>query len=370
MPSAFTNVGGIRQGPSITPYNIFATRDFNVPAYITSSIIIDGNATRDTGHIGAVTLLRPGLLLGKETAAPNKYANSVYGLTSVAYGGNQTTINVNPAVATEIVRRAGSSTSGTFNVTGPAVTGGTVRTLLATYSAVNTTTGAITVTALATAVVNAVNQIEAFPFVDAGGAGTSGTASGTFSVTIEGITTPAITYSVTVATTVTNVQAQLDATFGTNAIVFSGASRAAYILTFSGTGYSGRPITGHATAIILTGTGLTIAPSTTTTLGVTAVAAQSGEMVIGSLVQPVDGSQTVLTILSDGVFSVEDTTDLTGANQDNTLNRYLSKGDLHATKIICLTADDFGTNTEPACTKYLKAALNSNGNTYSFSDDR
>ena len=48
--------------------------------------------------------------------------------------------------AAEIVRRIGAA--GTFKLTGPPTAGGTVATQVVTYSAVNTSTGAITITAL------------------------------------------------------------------------------------------------------------------------------------------------------------------------------------------------------------------------------
>ncbi len=112
------------------------------------------------------------------------------------------------------------------------------------------------------------NQVEAIPVVDTAGVGT-------FTLTIEGITTAAITYSSTVATLITNINAALNTTFGSGSVVASGASLAALILTFSGTGFAGRPITGHvASAITLTSGTFTInssssaGTSTTTTAGV------------------------------------------------------------------------------------------------------
>lgn len=48
--------------------------------------------------------------------------------------------------AKEIVRRIGAS--GTFKITGPPTAGGTVATQVVTFSAVNTATGAVTITAI------------------------------------------------------------------------------------------------------------------------------------------------------------------------------------------------------------------------------
>ena len=62
-----------------------------------------------------------------------------------------------------------------------------------------------------------------------------GAGTATYNITVEGITTGAIsfTHSDSAATTVTAINAALDAAFGTAAIVSSGASLAAIILTFS-----------------------------------------------------------------------------------------------------------------------------------------
>jgi hypothetical protein len=186
-----------------------------------------------------------------------------------------------------------------------------VRAKTVTFSAVNTTTGAITITATASGAVSAVNQIDSLPFVDS-------TGSGTFNVTVEGITTGAITYNSTAATLVSNINTALNATFGSSAIVASGSTLAAIILTFSGTGYSGRPV-GTAQATVLTGytingSGTVGTPSTCTvsTAGVTAVAADEGEFIAGSYIGDTDGSQNVVS-LSAELFGTK-TTDWTNIN--------------------------------------------------------
>lgn len=107
---------------------------------------IKGTKARDPGNSAYSTLaLRPGLVMGKITSS-GLYANSILGLTNGALAGNGTTLAVSVAAATELVRRVG--TTGTFKLTGPPVASGTVRTLTATYSAVDTSTGDITITAL------------------------------------------------------------------------------------------------------------------------------------------------------------------------------------------------------------------------------
>jgi len=111
--------------------------------------IIDGSKSRDPGNTGDVDVLRAGLLMGKITAS-GKYAPSVIGALTVAYdkdGSLATQMTVSAATATELVRRIGSS--GTFGIAGPPTAAGTVATEQVTYSAVNTTTGVITVTTAA-----------------------------------------------------------------------------------------------------------------------------------------------------------------------------------------------------------------------------
>lgn len=122
------------------------------------------------------------------------------------------------------------------------------------------------------------NEIKSIPFVDSTGSGTfklSYTDATTGVVT----TTGAITYSATAATLVSRINTALDATFGTAAIVASGASLAAIILTFSGTGFTNRPVGLFTATVIAASTGYTIngsgtvgTPSTcaVTTAGVTA----------------------------------------------------------------------------------------------------
>ena len=107
------------------------------------------------------------------------------------------------------------------------------------------------------------NQVEVMPVVDHDG-------TGTFTLTIEGHTTAAITYSVATATLVANIQAAINTLLGTNSIVASDN----LTFTFSGGSYASRPITGHVTATLdgtLAATETTIggsgSASTTTTDG-------------------------------------------------------------------------------------------------------
>ncbi|MEM7227250.1 MAG: hypothetical protein AAF432_00400 [Planctomycetota bacterium] len=108
--------------------------------------IIDGANARDTGNTGDTDVLRAGMVMGKITSG-GKYAPSFLGALAALHDTAvvTTTMTVPAAVAAEIVRRIGSS--GTFKITGPPTAAGTVATETVTFSAVNTSTGAITITA-------------------------------------------------------------------------------------------------------------------------------------------------------------------------------------------------------------------------------
>lgn len=95
------------------------------------------------------------------------------------------------------------------------------------------------------------NQVDALVFVDS-------TGSGNFVITVEGTTTGLIAYSSTAATLFAHINTALNATFGTSAIVASGASLAAIILTFSGTGYTNRLVGDVFTTPVSGATGFTI----------------------------------------------------------------------------------------------------------------
>ncbi len=108
---------------------------------------IDGTKSRDPGNT-PVTVLRPGLLMGKITTG-GLYAPSVFGVTTNAEAIGSTSIEASAAVITELVRRQGAS--GTFKLTGPPTANGVVATETVTYSAASGTT--ITATAIANAYV-------------------------------------------------------------------------------------------------------------------------------------------------------------------------------------------------------------------------
>lgn len=112
--------------------------------YLPMGRIITAASSRDPLNTGYLTTLRPGLLMGKITAT-GQYAPSIIGLTTADYTSGGTSLTVSPATAVEIVRRLGAS--GTAKITtAPTATGTVVDQATLTYSAVNVTTGVLTIT--------------------------------------------------------------------------------------------------------------------------------------------------------------------------------------------------------------------------------
>lgn len=111
--------------------------------------IVRGAVSRDPLNTANLDVLRAGMVLGKITAN-SKYAPSIIGVLPSAHDSSGTTLtelSVGAANAVEIVRRIGSS--GTFGLTGPPSAAGTVATTAVTFSAVNVTTGIVTITDIA-----------------------------------------------------------------------------------------------------------------------------------------------------------------------------------------------------------------------------
>jgi hypothetical protein len=114
-------------------------------------VTIDGTNSSNPLNAPYVWLLWAGTPMGRITAT-GKYANSILGLTAAAAASGATSITTDVNTAAEIVRRIGAT--GTFKLTGPPAASGAVAVQVVTYSAVNTTTGVITCTALSAAAVS------------------------------------------------------------------------------------------------------------------------------------------------------------------------------------------------------------------------
>lgn len=239
---------------------------------------IDGALTRDPDNptVTRPDVLRDGLAMGQVTATL-KYANSILGQLAAAI--TSTTTNVlclTQYEAAEVTRRIGAS--GTFNITGPATAGGAVRTLLATYSAVGSGSGA-----------NCVQTV----------AWNSVPTAGTFTLTLtksDGTiqTTAAINYNATCSTTVANA---INAVLGTSAVsVAATASTTAnngFAITFSGTGYAALP----QVLVSVDDSLITY----TTTIGWTATMTTVGVPVAGSITITALGVNEVQTVAFPGL---------------------------------------------------------------------
>ncbi len=105
---------------------------------------IEGSLSRDPGNSAhSVYSLRPGLLMGKITSG-GYWAPAILGVTAGAYTSGGTTLTVSAASAAYLVARNGAS--GTFTLKGAATAAGAITSDTVTYSAVDTTTGIITIT--------------------------------------------------------------------------------------------------------------------------------------------------------------------------------------------------------------------------------
>ena len=113
--------------------------------------IINGSASRDATNSMDTSSLFPGLLMGLRSS-DSLWAPSIIGPTTASASASATTITVGAAMAVELVRRVGGS--GTFKIVGPPTSGGTVASETVTYSAVNTSSGAITCTAITNAYIS------------------------------------------------------------------------------------------------------------------------------------------------------------------------------------------------------------------------
>jgi hypothetical protein len=144
MTTFSTGLPGVRTARTATQRRVLVTSEGS--AYAPQSAVVNGALSRDTGHTGDLDILRCGMLMGRITTG-GKLAPAVLGVTIGNYTSGGTSITVSAAEAVEIVRRVGSS--GNLRYVGPPAAAGTVAVISSiAFSAVNTTTGVITVTSL------------------------------------------------------------------------------------------------------------------------------------------------------------------------------------------------------------------------------
>lgn len=151
MPGPFAPFTGM---PGVSAERISKHRVVTSDGYLEflpGGLILDGAKVRDPANPDYSSLgsaaqrrLRAGLLMGEVTAS-GKYANSIIGVSQGAIIATATSITVTAAQAVELVRRVG--TTGTIRLVGPPTAAGVVATFTETYSAVDTGTGVITISA-------------------------------------------------------------------------------------------------------------------------------------------------------------------------------------------------------------------------------
>lgn len=255
--------------------------------FLARGVVVDGALSRDPGNSAdSILTLRPGTLMGK-VSATGQYAPSAIGLSSAALTSSGTTLASSAAVATELVRRVGAT--GTFKLTGPPTAAGTVRTLTATYSAVNTTTGDITITALG------VNEVQTINF---GAAATGGTFKIGFTLASGALVwTDTIAWNGTDATFLASMNTAIDNILGAGLVVATAIAATdtdlGFVLTFSGAGYAALP----QSLVAIDAAALTSVSTVTVTRTTTGT---NGAFVTASLIQPTDDSETPLTLIPDG----------------------------------------------------------------------
>ena len=250
--------------------------------YYPAGGVIKGSMARDVNNASANTKnLRAGLLMGKITSG-GYYANSIVGLSQGALTATGTTLSSTANIAAEISRRIGAT--GTFKLTGPPTASGVVRTVVVTYSALNLTSGDITITAVG------VNEVQTVAYGATMTAGfiTLGAykTDGTFQVA-------RTAFDTNWSTTVSDLQTAINALLGTSAVALAVTNTHDMTVTFSGTGYTNLPQP-LVTSEIAGATSTTTGSVTRTTAGV------DGRFVTKSLIQPTDGSENIRTMIGDG----------------------------------------------------------------------
>lgn len=242
--------------------------------------------SRDLFSSGPIEVLEPGLLMGLITAS-KLWAPSFFGVAQSALTHTGTTLTVTAAQAAELVRRVGAS--GSLSIVGPTAANGTARQSTLTYSAVNTTTGAITVTSIG---VNQTERIRLAPAATGGNLTLNiQKPDGTFA------TTANIAWSATDATFLANINSALDTASGvTGGIVATAISATdtdlGFELAYSGGSYAGRSwrraeVVGLPTSV----TDARYEPLT---------AAVAGAFAAGSLIGDTDGSQVPASMIPPG----------------------------------------------------------------------
>lgn len=284
---------------------------------------LGGSISRDPGNVGWETHLRAGTMIGKSTADGLLYGTSIIGQTSAALAVGGTSLTVAPVttgafgVAGELQRRQGGA--GTFKLTGPPTAAGTVRTLTLSHSAINLTTGAITITSPS---VNEVDTVAITGVINAG------------NIWFEDITTGAVSRQVAFNAAIGAVQSALDDVFGAGNTVASAGIGASFTVTFQGT------MAGTSIATLSNQPRLRVTNGLTNTNAITVTrttAGVDGRFIAGSLIQPTDGTETPLTFMPDG-FPTQ-VVDQNGTVVDTDLPKMPTEGEVDGAQLINWPSD-------------------------------
>lgn len=324
---------GLGTEKTATPRCLLAA---GVGTYLAGGRVINGSKSRDLTNTGDTDILQAGLLMGKITAT-KKYSPSIIGVLASAYNGG-TSMTVSAAVAAEIVRRIGAS--GTLVVTGPATAGGEVRSQSIVFSAVNTTTGVITVTAADATTVQTV--------------AISGTLSaGTFKLIVPSaagamVETADIAYNANIAA----IQSAVDTALGSGKVTVGGTDVSSFTLTY-GSDYDGVdvPLADVDTDGLTGETGASVTP---TTIG------SVGDIIAGGFVGANDGSAAPKCFVAED-FGIK-VTDDDDEDIDVQFSKMLVGGNVNTSMIINYP-------TDAALVAWVKAQLRSVGHAYTFTDD-
>ena len=290
----------------------------------------------------------------------------------IAYDANNTTITTALNAATGVTNGIvctgttpfSTTNAGTFTFSGTGFAGktfdlievdGTSLTSYAGESIVRTATGCAYETATVTALnVNEVQQID-FNIASTGGS----VAFRYYDPTLNDWRVVTAAWNTTDATYLAAINAALDLATGVAGGIVATAIPATdtdlgFVLTFSGTGFAAKP---HPLVEIVT------YPTSSTQGTVTRVAAgQDGRFAVGSLVQPVDGSEIIRGIL--GMEGGLKTTNAKGESIDVECRRFIvgsGNGVVKASQIIDYPA-------EATVQAWIKAALRTYGS-YAFDDE-
>jgi hypothetical protein len=305
--------------------------------YLPLGRILDGSKSRDPLNTGDTDTLRAGVLLGKITSG-GKYGPSILGVLGAAYdvSAAPTEMTVSAATATEIVRRIGAS--GTFKLVGPPSAGGTVQSATVTYSAVDTSTGVITVTSVGAGA----DEVQTIAIA---GSLSAGTFTLTF-VDSDGVlnTTSPIAHNASTA----NVQTGVDNALGASKVTVGGTAITGMTFTFGGVGYAKTP----QALIDVDTSGLTGMTSVSVTRTTSGVGLAANDYIAGSLVQPTDGSGDMLTFIPDGTGLK--VTDASGANIDVALPRLPIGGIVDPANFVNWPSDT-------SLKAWIRSKLNANG---------